>query len=497
MRGGEVARMRKARSADQFRQRRKRVVVKSPNALGFVRHDDPSLAPWVLRRHSGWTMIGVASLRLHATEREHEATRGVAPVGAERQYPSHVEACDDTPGRTEANGVAQPGSHQTVVGEQESIAHRSPDVVDEFQRSCTGAAFGAVDHHEIRTDTGLQHGLADAHELPGVSDAKLEADRLAAGQLAQSCDEVHHLERCGEGGMPGRRHAVHADRHAASSRDLGGYLGRGQDAAMARLGPLRKLDLDHLDLGLRRLRGEAVGAKRAIVVATAEVAASDLPDDVAAELAMITAIAAFAGVVREVAELRTLVERADRIGAERAEAHRGDVEQGQGIGLAAFRSANRHTEVVTGRWHRHERVIDPFEIGTVNVLLRPKWPLVELAFGALIYDCSLRAVEGHAIGVAFQEVLADLRPNLLQPEADVGEDRIIAPQTVLGLHHVPDADQHQDGTDDEWHEKKAVAQSEQPEHERADDARDNGDVSHAIPPGYLIVRQSCDERMSP
>lgn len=47
---------------------------------------------------------------------------------------------------------------------------------------------------------------------------------------------------------------------------------------------------------------------------------------VAAVLAVVGADAAFAGVVVEAAELRALVERADGVGAERAEAHRRDVE---------------------------------------------------------------------------------------------------------------------------------------------------------------------------
>ena len=83
---------------------------------------------------------------------------------------------------------------------------------------------------------------------------------------------------------------------------------------MAGLGALRKLDLDHLDLRIARSRLEALGAERAVLVAAPEVAAAELPDDVATELAVIFAEATFAGVVREAAELRPLVERTDRVG---------------------------------------------------------------------------------------------------------------------------------------------------------------------------------------
>ena len=48
----------------------------------------------------------------------------------------------------------------------------------------------------------------------------------------------------------GRRNAVDADRHAARRGDFRRHLGAGQHAAVAGLGALRQLDLDHLDLRL-------------------------------------------------------------------------------------------------------------------------------------------------------------------------------------------------------------------------------------------------------
>ncbi len=61
-----------------------------------------------------------------------------------------------------------------------------------------GAAFLAVDHDEVREDAGFQHGLGDAHELPRVAQAELEAHRLAAGQFAQLGDELHQFDGRGE-----------------------------------------------------------------------------------------------------------------------------------------------------------------------------------------------------------------------------------------------------------------------------------------------------------
>src|ERR1700752_3124584 len=95
---------------------------------------------------------------------------------------------------------------------------------------------------------------------------------------------------------------------------------------MAGLGALADLELDHLDLVVGGDLGEQFGIEAAVAVAAAEITGADLPDDVAAVLAVIGADAALAGVMRETAALRAGIERAHRVGAERAEAHRRYVE---------------------------------------------------------------------------------------------------------------------------------------------------------------------------
>src|SRR5471032_969955 len=88
---------------------------------------------------------------------------------------------------------------------------------------------------------------------------------------------------------------------------------------LAGLGALAELQLDHLDLLVGRCFGEFVGAESAVRIAAAEIARADLPDDVAAPLAVIGAEAAFAGVVREAAELGAAVQRPAGIGRQRTE----------------------------------------------------------------------------------------------------------------------------------------------------------------------------------
>src|SRR3546814_3718938 len=101
---------------------------------------------------------------------------------------------------------------------------------------------------------------------------------------------------------------------------------------MAGLRALAQLELDHPDLLALRDVAEAFGIETTGLVAAAEIAAAKLPHDVAAMGSVIGAETAFAGVVIETTALRAEVERLDRPRAERAEAHRGNVEQRRGIG---------------------------------------------------------------------------------------------------------------------------------------------------------------------
>src|SRR5699024_4447194 len=133
--------------------------------------------------------------------------------------------------------------------------------------------------------------------FPGVPQAELEADRLAAGQLAQPGDELQQFDGCAEGAVTGRRDTVAVARNAAHGGDLRSDLVLRQDAAVAGLGALAELDLDHPHLRLLRLGGEALRIECAVLGAAAEVAAAQLPDQVAAMLAVVRADAAFAGVV--------------------------------------------------------------------------------------------------------------------------------------------------------------------------------------------------------
>src|SRR5262249_47313467 len=178
----------------------------------------------------------------------------------------------------------------------------------------------------------------------------------------------------------------------------------------------------------------------AVGIAAAEIARADLPDDVAAMFAMIWAESALAGVVREPALGGALVERPNGVWAQRTEAHGGHVEHGSAVGHAAVGPADGDAErVFRGRARRH-RVADEFVAVLVDVVLRAERPLVERELGALVDDRALVAAEGSAVLFALEEVLAYLRANLLEDEAQVRRDRIVAQDRVALLEQVAHAE---------------------------------------------------------
>src|SRR5262249_42061600 len=116
-------------------------------------------------------------------------------------------------------------------------------------------------------------------------------------------------------------------------------------------------------------RGKRGAPERAAYMGAAEIADAGLPDQVAAEFAMIAADAALAGIVPEPPELGSPVESANGVCAQRPEAHGRNVEERQGVGLTACGATHRDTKVVAFDRTGNDRMIDPLEVVAVDVLL--------------------------------------------------------------------------------------------------------------------------------
>src|SRR5208337_4533606 len=154
-------------------------------------------------------------------------------------------------------------------------------------------------------------------------------------------------------------------------RDLGGR----KDAAVSGLGALADLEFDHLDLVVGSDAREFFRIERAIAVAATEISGTNLPDQVAAVLAMIGTDAALAGVMGEAALFGARVQRAHRVRTERAKAHRRDIEDRGRIRLGAIRTADGDAKFFVGMKLRRHRMVDPFMALAIDVLLGAERPL--------------------------------------------------------------------------------------------------------------------------
>ncbi len=254
--------------------------------------------------------------------------------------------------------------------------------------------------------------------------------------------EVDQLQRGVEGVVGRRRHDRLADLHAASPGHLRVDLGSGQQPAESGLRSLRDLDRDGLDLVELGSLGELVRVEVAVGSAATEVRRGDLPDEVATVLAVVLADRPLPGVVCEAALRGATVERLDRIGRQRAEAHRRDVEQRDVVRLRALGPAepNARQYVV---WLRlgSQRVRDELVADRRDVALGAERLLAVVALRAVVDEVARLPVVRPPLGVRLDEVLPDLRADLLEEEPEVAEHGVVAGDAVAALHHVVDADQ--------------------------------------------------------
>lgn len=205
------------------------------------------------------------------------------------------------------------------------------------------------------------------------------------------------------------------------------------------------LDFDHPHLRRLRLGGEAFRVEAAIGSATAEVAAAQFPGQVAAVFPVIRTDAAFAGVMGEVAEFGTLVQRTNGVGAERAEAHGRDVEHRGRVRLSALWAADDDAEIARVAQRRgSHRVADEFETRLVHIDQRAEGFVGAFILGPGIDQRALGSGEGQGVAVGFEQVLPDLRANTLHQITNVAQDRVVAPHRVRALQQVEQAHQTQD-----------------------------------------------------
>ena len=251
--------------------------------------------------------------------------------------------------------------------------------------------------------------------------------------------------------MTRRAGAVLSHRYAADARDLLGDLGGRQHAAEAGFGTLAELDLD----GLHWRGGddvlELLEVEPTVLVATAEVGRAYLEDEVAA-LSVVAGEAALAGVVHRAGQLGALVDGLDGRAGERAEAHGGDVDdrlrpEGRPSATRAAEHLGRGQDdafVVVpvgdagGRRDIGEGAVldDDIALEVLDVVVGAEAHVVVLALARGVDPGALVAGEGPFLVVARDDVLAQLRADALQEEAQVAHHRVVVQQGVLALQDV-------------------------------------------------------------
>src|SRR5690606_17206817 len=102
-------------------------------------------------------------------------------------------------------------------------------------------------------------------------------------------NEGEQFQRRREAAVAGRRYAVLIHWHATGSGDFRVDLVFRKNATVPGFGALAELYFNHLDLWLACLLGETLRVEGALFVAAAEGATSQLPDQVAAVIAVIRA----------------------------------------------------------------------------------------------------------------------------------------------------------------------------------------------------------------
>lgn len=225
---------------------------------------------------------------------------------------------------------------------------------------------------------------------------------------------------------------------AADSRNLQRIFAGRQDAAVARFGALRQFDFDHFDRRQAGDFGKALRVEFSSWRAAAEVGGTDLPDKIAAVLQMMFADAAFAGIMRETAAPGAAIQGPDGVGAERAEAQRGNIEQTGAIRLLAGAAADRDAQIVghIGRIPTRQRMGDPFVADPVDIEFGAVGHGIHFAFGALINHGAKYAVDRNAVGIRFDEILLHQRPEAFHQLAGSTDERVIAQQGMPVLQYV-------------------------------------------------------------
>ena len=173
--------------------------------------------------------------------------------------------------------------------------------------------------------------------------------------------------------------------------------------------------------------------------AAAEIARTNLPDQIAAVFEVVGADRTLAGVVGETTLCGPAVERFDRVARQRPEAHRRDVEQCDVVGLGAIWSAQSHRRRQVGGHPGPQRMPQELIADGVEIVLGSERFVAFNPFSPPVHGVAALPVKRCAVGVGLDKILIDLRADQLRDEPGVAQDRVGAQNRVALLQQVPGA----------------------------------------------------------
>ena len=139
-------------------------------------------------------------------------------------------------------------------------------------------------------------------------------------------------------------------------------------------------------------------------------------------------------------------------------------------------TAVRNGSAATGFWR--DGVVEPFKRRGIDVKLCSKRELVERCFGPLIGQRPFAAAERLTVSIALGKVLADLRADFFQEEADVSHNWIIAEEAVLRLQKVMRAQEREHSGETEGKPIDSIVERKRQQQDRRSD---RAGESHVAP----------------
>ena len=403
--------------------------------------------PLVLGGDAGGALVGVALLGLDAADRQHRLAGDVDHVDAEREGGDGAAGQAEFARPDERHPLGEVAQGEDAVDPGEPDVERKGHTVGEDQGSGAGAALTTVDGDEVDAALPVGHRVGQLLPERQVSDRRLDADRQP-GLGGQQLDPVEQRVDVVEGRVPRRADAVLALGDATDLGDLGGDLRTRQNTAEPGLGALGDLDLQRPHRRARDGVLQPAEVERAVLVAAAEIAGADLPDEFAA-LPVVGRQPALTGVVHRPGELDPFVERDDRPRRQRPEAHRRHVHHRVGpecLGPTArsaedLRARQPHVIAVVRvgrRRHDAERALldDRVALLLLDVVVGAEADVVVLALGGRVDPGPLRAAERALLVVGGHDVLPHLRADGFDRVPRVPDHRVVAQQRVLLLQQV-------------------------------------------------------------